>query len=75
MSHIFEVKAENEKDPLVKVIYQKLRDDSSKHLALISNTLEMIGKKIPKPKMIKVMGIEPSTMKKEEIYRQGRYCY
>lgn len=67
LAHIFRVKAENEKDSIVKVIYLRLRDDSSRHLSLISNALKMIGKEIPKPRIIKVMGIDPSTMRKEEI--------
>jgi len=67
LSHIFELKAENEKDPVIKIIYQKLRDDSSRHLALINNALKMLGKKVPEPRIIKVLGVDPSTMKKEEI--------
>ena len=67
LSHIYGLKAQNEKDPVIKVLYQKLRDDSSRHLALINNALKMLRKEIPKPRMIKVLGIDPSTMKKEEI--------
>jgi len=67
LSHIYGLKAEIEKDPIVKVVYQKLRDDSSKHLALISNALKSLGKKVPEPMMMKVLGIDLSTMKKEEI--------
>ncbi len=67
LSHIFELKAEKEEDPIIKVIYQKLRDDSSKHLALINNALKMVGKETPKPRIIKVMGVDPSTLRKDEI--------
>jgi len=75
LSHVYELKAENEENPIIKVIYQKLRDDSSRHLALIENSLKTLGKSLPKPIMIKITELDPSTMKKEEIYRQGRYCY
>jgi len=65
LSHIFGLKAENEKDPVIKVIYQKLRDDSSKYLVLITNALKMLGKDVPEPRMIRVLGLDPSTMKEE----------
>jgi len=67
LSNIYRIKAENENNPVVKIVYQKLRDDSSRHLALISNALKMLGKEVPKPRMKKIFEVEPSTMKKREI--------
>jgi len=67
LAHVYRLKAENEKDPAIKVVYQKLRDDSSRHQTLISSALKMLGKEVPEPRMIKVLGVDPSTMKIEEI--------
>jgi len=67
LSHVYELKAENEKDPVIKVVYQKLRDDSLGHLALINAALKALGKNVPEPIMIKIAELDPSTMKKEEI--------
>jgi len=67
LSHIYGLKAEDEEDPIIRVIYQKLRDDSSKHLALIENALKTLGKSLPKPIMIRIAELDPSTMKREEI--------
>jgi len=68
--HVYKLKSKNEKDPVAKVIYQKLRDDSSSHMALLTEALKIVGKKmgkkIPNPIVIKVMDLDPLTMKKEE---------
>jgi hypothetical protein len=67
LSHIYGLKAQNEKEQIIKIIYQKLSDDSATHLALITSALRIVKKEIPKPRMVKVLGFDPSTMKKEEI--------
>ena len=69
--HVYKLKAENEKDPILRVIYQKLSDDSLGHMAFVEKALVMLrikaGREIPKPIMMKVVSLDPSSMRKEEV--------
>jgi len=43
----------------IKILYQKLRDDSLSHLSLIESALKALGKKVPRPRMLSITGGTP----------------
>ena len=43
----------------IKILYQKLRDDSLSHLSLIESALKALGKRVPRPRMLSITGGTP----------------
>jgi len=68
--NVYLVKAKDEKDPIIKVIYEKLSNDSLSHLNLVENALKILRvvekKEIPSTTMLKIMEQDPLTMTKKE---------
>jgi len=66
LAHLYKERAGQERDPIIKVLYVMIANDSLNHLDLVKYAINMIGGEVPKPTLMKVSGYDPSAMKTEE---------
>ena len=64
--HFFRLRAENERDPIAKVVYRKLRNDSRVHMIILEDAIRALGKKVPKRIMLEVINFDVDTMERRE---------